>query len=499
MKQITDKDRSEICRLYKDNSIAELSKMFSIGDRRVRSILIENGIEIRDTHVKTVSTDDYIEKNRERFPFVEGKHYVAVSKLNGDTFDDYLNKSGCLTNHIKKNIGIEIPSLFKRKKYFHDNGMQWYEQWFDIKSVDNVSVNTKKCPYCGWETVDVENKSGMYLTHIIKEHSITVEEHLEKHPEDIEYLSKQYKKLKKKEKTEIKQKSKNGYVAYFKKDIKDFLSKRKIPFSCNTNSQIDLLVEDKKIGIEFDGLKWHTEWFGKKSHSYHLDKTLRCNEKGYGLIHIFEDEYVNSKDIVLNKISHILGIDDDKPKIYGRKCEVREIYKCDAEDFLGKYHIQGFSSSTVYLGAFADNGLVAVMTFKNGSVKNKGWELSRFATNYNYNCIGLGGKMFKHFVRNYNPSKVFSFADRRWTVDINNNLYTKLGFDISSIGSPDYRYYNDKVDKYKRIHKMTFSKKQLSRKYGFDMKMTETEMAKELGYDRIWDCGLVKYEWKPNE
>lgn len=23
--------------------------------------------------------------------------------------------------------------------------------------------------------------------------------------------------------------------------------------------------------------------------------------------------------------------------------------------------------------------------------------------------------------------------------------------------------------------------------------MTETEMAKELGYDRIWDCGLIKY------
>ena len=26
--------------------------------------------------------------------------------------------------------------------------------------------------------------------------------------------------------------------------------------------------------------------------------------------------------------------------------------------------------------------------------------------------------------------------------------------------------------------------------------MTETEMAKALGYDRIWDCGLFKYVWK---
>ena len=28
------------------------------------------------------------------------------------------------------------------------------------------------------------------------------------------------------------------------------------------------------------------------------------------------------------------------------------------------------------------------------------------------------------------------------------------------------------------------------------MTMTETEMAKELGYDRIWDCGLIKYVYR---
>ena len=32
-----------------------------------------------------------------------------------------------------------------------------------------------------------------------------------------------------------------------------------------------------------------------------------------------------------------------------------------------------------------------------------------------------------------------------------------------------------------------------SKKYGFDKSMTELEMARELGYDRIWDCGLIKY------
>ena len=61
------------------------------------------------------------------------------------------------------------------------------------------------------------------------------------------------------------------------------------------------------------------------------------------------------------------------------------------------------------------------------------------------------------------------------------------------------KYYLDESkdeNKYKRIHKMKLNKKSLSKKYGFPLSMTETEMAKELGYDRIWDCGLIKYVWK---
>ena len=43
---------------------------------------------------------------------------------------------------------------------------------------------------------------------------------------------------------------------------------------------------------------------------------------------------------------------------------------------------------------------------------------------------------------------------------------------------------------------MYFNKQKLHKKYGFPLTMTETEMAKELKYDRIWDCGLVKYIWE---
>lgn len=70
--------------------------------------------------------------------------------------------------------------------------------------------------------------------------------------------------------------------------------------------EIDIYIPELKIGIEFNGLRWHTEWFANKGSDYHLKKTEECNRQGIGLIQIFEDEYINHKELVLNKIKHIL-------------------------------------------------------------------------------------------------------------------------------------------------------------------------------------------------
>ena len=50
--------------------------------------------------------------------------------------------------------------------------------------------------------------------------------------------------------------------------------------------EIDLVIEDTNICIEYNGLFYHTEKMGKSS-SYHLNKTIGCNQIGYKLIHYF--------------------------------------------------------------------------------------------------------------------------------------------------------------------------------------------------------------------
>lgn len=538
-----------------------LSLDFHMGKKRLRSILLENGVELRHTPGKKPKEKNYKIKDWRtiKYPNVEGYHYIATFKDDGMIFNDYMNNGGFLTSYIKKMKGIDVPSLYARRIYYMETGNYWWEQWFDITLIKDEEV--KKCPYCNWTTIDTNNKSGAFEVHLRECHNKTIEDYLAEYPKDKEYFQVYTKKCKKIDKLkhpsnyvvcpicqkkmekitywhvkskhqmtfgEFKEKypdtpiissnmaeqtltaqtltnlvvSKDRFISHYEREIREFLDGLGVNYEANRSiligKEIDIMVPDKRIGIEFDGLKFHTEWFGKKKHDYHLNKTKMCNEQGYGLIHIFEDEFVEHRDIVLNKIKHLLHLDDDLPRIYARKCKIKEIYKHDAELFLNANHIQGYTSASVYLGAFYKEELVAVMCFKNGGIKHTTWELVRFATDMSKVCCGIGGKLFKYFIRCYEPQSVISFADRRWTISMTDNLYTKLGFKLEKIGAPDYRYYNDRVDKYKRVHKMSFTKQKLNKKYGFPMTMTEAEMAKELGYDRIWDCGLFKYVWQNN-
>lgn len=259
--------------------------------------------------------------------------------------------------------------------------------------------------------------------------------------------------------------------------------------------EIDIVVPSKNICIEYNGLLWHSEKFTRITKDYHLRKTEICENKGYRLIHIFEDEYVNHKNIVLAKLKHILHLNNNLPVVNARQTNVQEIDMKDAKIFLEKNHIQGHVAATVYIGAFIQEQLVAVMSFKKITKDSNDWELTRFATDINYRHRGSGGKLFHFFIKQYTPKTVKSFADRRWTALNDNNLYINLGFKCIEVLKPDYRYYDSKKGKLERIHKFNCRKQILHKKYGLPLSMTEREMAKQLKMYRIYDCGLLKYVW----
>lgn len=256
-----------------------------------------------------------------------------------------------------------------------------------------------------------------------------------------------------------------------------------------SNGELDIYIPARKLAIEYDGLRWHSEEFGK-DRFYHLNKTEQCKVLGIKLIHIFEDEWLEHEDIVKHKLSHILGYDVSKKIIGARKCEIKIIDNVEVEPFLNEYHIQGFAPSTIYIGAYYQGELVGVMTFKEEVKNSNEWELNRLVTTWDYSLPGLASKMFKHFINIKNPLYVKSFLDRRWNIE-GNTVYERMGFCLEKIEKPDYYYVNNQT----RFHKFNFRKQLINKRYGLPLTMTENEMVKELGYFKIWNCGLAKYVW----
>jgi hypothetical protein len=281
-------------------------------------------------------------------------------------------------------------------------------------------------------------------------------------------------------------------------NIKNVLAAYNIPILVNKRLiidpfELDYYIPDLNLAIEYNGLYWHSEISGKKEQNYHLQKTQRCEEKQIKLIQIFEDEWNEKRTIVLSKIKYLFQ--KIKYRIFARKCIVQEIDYSLKNKFLNKYHLQGEDKSAINLGLFYKKHLVAVMTFSKlrkalgQTPKENTWELSRYAGLTNFNIIGGASKLFTYFEKTYNPIKIITYADRRWS---QGNLYLQLGFKLDHISRPNYWYipYGGK----KRYHRFNFRKNVLKDKLEFfDPNISEWENMKKNGYDRIWDCGNLVF------
>ncbi len=246
--------------------------------------------------------------------------------------------------------------------------------------------------------------------------------------------------------------------------------------------EIDIYLPDEKIAIEYCGLYWHSELSSGKHYKYHEYKYKELKNKGIQLLTIFSDEFENKKIVVFETLKTKLGV-NNSDVVYARKTTIKQILKEEAISFLDRHHIQGGSvSSSINYGLFYEDTLVAVNSFKNKG--NGDYELTRFACKGR--VVGGASKTLTHFIKDHSPEQIKTFADNRWS---NGNLYDTLGFDMDGVVPPMQQYVEDYTTRY---HKLTFAKQKLI-KQGHNANKTEWEIMQEMGYDRIWDCGKVRY------
>lgn len=75
--------------------------------------------------------------------------------------------------------------------------------------------------------------------------------------------------------------------------------------------EIDMILHDIKICIEFNGDYWHSININDDK-LYHLNKTILCKEMGYDLLQIKEFEWNNNKDEIKRKLFNIINNIHDK-------------------------------------------------------------------------------------------------------------------------------------------------------------------------------------------
>ncbi len=290
----------------------------------------------------------------------------------------------------------------------------------------------------------------------------------------------------------------NRSVNSFEKHIESLLVSHNIVFEKHNRSllnglEIDFYLPDLRIGIEIDGLYYHSNKFIKDKH-YHINKTKMCEAQGVRLLHIFGDEFYNIK--ALNtRLKSILGL--NKSKIGARKCEIRQIDSKHKSRFLSKYHLQGDLASNINYGLFYKNRLLSVMTFGNyrksvgSNAVNNEYELYRYCTMSGVSVIGGAAKLFQAFIREFNPEKIISYADRRYT-SAADSIYTKIGMTTLHTTIPNYWI----VVGNKRLHRFGYRKSVLHNKLKiFNEELTEHENLRQNNINIIYDCGSIKYEY----
>ena len=248
--------------------------------------------------------------------------------------------------------------------------------------------------------------------------------------------------------------------------------------------ELDITIPDLQLAIECNGIHWHSTDIRKNS-NYHKMKTEMCQKAGYRLIQIFEHEWNEKQQIIKEKIKSIIC--NDIPSIYARKCQIRQLDTYTTKNFLKDYHIQGSDSSSVRIGLFNQDELVAVMTFcKPRFNKNYEWQLSRYATSKR--VIGGASKLMKYFQKKYSPNSIITYCDRRFSTG---NMYKKLNFTLNHISEPNYFWTKSNIV----LPRYQTQKHKLKNLLGqnFDQKLSQAGNMEKCGYQKIFDCGNLVF------
>lgn len=211
--------------------------------------------------------------------------------------------------------------------------------------------------------------------------------------------------------------------------------------------ELDIWVPSKNLGIEYNGLYFHSNILSNNN-GRHQRKFDLCFNKGINLLAFFSDEWEKKPDLIKAMIRWRLG------KFVGTKyrasdLELRMLEKnSDWTEFFNRNHLDGSVRASYGFGLFDGPKLIQCLTLKKNF--NKEWEIKRLATDYNYMVHGGATKLIQAAIKSLPEGEpLISFSNNRLS---SGNMYKNCGFKLLQENAPSYWYtdgFNTRIWRFK--------------------------------------------------
>lgn len=269
--------------------------------------------------------------------------------------------------------------------------------------------------------------------------------------------------------------------------------------SLDENKEIDIWIPERQVGIEIDGVYWHSSKF-KPDIKYHQNKKINAIEKGIKLFQIWDHEWADvthKRKIIESMIRNALGI---SKKIYrASKCKIAtDISSSQERIFCEENHIQGYTNSSYQVGLLcSETGeLLALMTFRKPryAANKYDYELIRFCVKRDTKIHGAASKLFQEFIKTHPNKSVVSYCNLRYGTG---NVYTHLGFNQLGSPTPPSYIWSKGTKILSRYQTQKSNLEGLLGKDQFDPNLSESQNMHKNGYVRTYDSGNLVFVYKP--
>jgi len=249
--------------------------------------------------------------------------------------------------------------------------------------------------------------------------------------------------------------------------------------------EIDIMLPDFSIGIEFNGMYWHSEQKGKDKY-YHFNKTIDAENNGVRLIQIYENEWINKPNVVLGHINRLLG---KSQLLVSDDLTISIINNIIFDQFINENSFMDHDHFGRYnYGLYYGGDLVAVMNFSNNG-DDATCELRKFVIKIGYD---ISGNILEKVIDANLPNKtIYYYQDRRYYSYIDVDKIIQNGFEFQGVTEPTFYYFKN-TDFFILTPNILKNLHNYLKHYNSTLSVNEN--LEINGFLKIWDCGKLMFK-----